>query len=96
MADSLKDRYDQLVAAWVALSDERREELLADFVADYVYNSEKIENEELTFATVRQIVQGDAVEDYTGDVQVLVETRNLKLSWDLARAKLAEADRTRA
>lgn len=90
MADSLKDRYDQLVAAWVALSDERREELLADFVADYVYNSEKIENEELTFATVRQIVQDDAVEDYTGDVQVLVETRNLKLSWDLARAKLAE------
>ena len=63
---------------------------LGDFVADYVYNSEKIENEELTFATVSQIIKGDAVEGYTGDVQVLVETRNLKISWDLARIRLAE------
>lgn len=90
MANLLKDRYDALVATWVALPEERREKLLADFVVDYVYNSEKIENEELTFATVSQIVEGDAVEGYTGDVQVLVEARNLKVSWDLARIKLAE------
>ena len=37
-----------------------------------------------------QIIKGDAVRDYTGDVQVLVETRNLKISWDLARVRLAE------
>ena len=90
MANLLKERYDALVEKWVALPDERREGLLDDFVADYVYNSEKIENDELTFATVSQIVRGDAVEGYTGDVEVLVETRNLKISWDLARAKLAE------
>ena len=90
MANLLKDRYDALVEKWVALPDERREELLRDFVADYVYNSEKIENEELTFATVSQIIKGDTVKDYTGDVQVLVETRNLKISWDLARARLAK------
>ena len=45
MANLLKDRYDALVATWVALPEERREKLLADFVVDYVYNSEKIENE---------------------------------------------------
>ena len=93
MANLLKDRYDALVEKWVALPDERREELLRDFVADYVYNSEKIENEELTFATVSQIIKGDTVKDYTGDVQVLVETRNLKISWDLARARLVEDPR---
>ena len=91
MANLLKERYDALVEKWVALPEERREALLDDFVADYVYNSEKIENEELTFETVRQIVETGDVTDYTGSVQVLVETRNLKLSWDLARVKLAES-----
>ena len=91
MANLLKERYDALVERWVALPEERREALLGDFVVDYVYNSEKIENEELTFETVRQIVETGDVTDYTGSVQVLVETRNLKLSWDLARVKLAES-----
>ena len=90
MANLLKERYDALVARWVALPEERREALLCDFVVDYVYNSEKIENEELQFSTVREIVEKDAVTGYTGDVDVLVETRNLKLSWDLARVKLVE------
>lgn len=90
MANELKERYDGLVAVWDALDPERREALLADFVANYVYNSEKIENEKLTFATVQQIVDGGFVTDFTGDIHVLVETYNLKLSWDLARAKLAE------
>ena len=90
MANLLKERYDALVARWVALPGERREALLRDFVVDYVYNSEKIENEELQFSTVRGIVEKDAVTGYTGDVDVLVETRNLKLSWDLARVKLVE------
>lgn len=93
MANLLKERYDALVEKWVALPDERREELLGDFVFDYVYNSEKIENEELTFATVSQIIKDDSVKDYTGDVQVLIETRNLKTSWDLARTRLAEDPR---
>lgn len=93
MANLLKERYDALVEKWVALPDERREELLGDFVFDYVYNSEKIENEELTFATVSQIIKDDTVKDYTGDVQVLIETRNLKTSWDLARTRLAEDPR---
>lgn len=90
MANVLKERYDALVARWVALPEERREALLAEFVADYVYNSEKIENESLTYATVREIVEKDAVSGFTGDVQMLVETRNLRLSWDLARERLAE------
>ena len=90
MADSLKPQYDELVARWSALTPERREELLAEFVPDYVYNSEKIENAELTYATVKQIVETGSVTDYTGDVQLLIETYNLKLSWDLARVKLAE------
>ena len=90
MANLLKERYDALVARWVALPEERRESLLRDFVIDYVYNSEKIENEELQFSTVREIVEKDAVTSYTGDVDVLVETRNLNLSWDLARVKLVE------
>lgn len=90
MANQLKEQYDALVAAWVALPDERREALLGDFVADYVYNSEKIENEELEFSTVREIVERDAVTGYSGDVQLLVETHNLKTSWELARVKLAE------
>ena len=47
MANLLKERYDALVARWVALPEERREALLRDFVVDYVYNSEKVENEEL-------------------------------------------------
>ena len=93
MANLLKERYDALVEKWVALPDERREKLLGDFVFDYVYNSEKIENEELTFATVSQIIKDDTVKDYTGDVQVLIETRNLKTSWDLARTRLAEDPR---
>ena len=93
MANLLKERYDALVEKWVALPDERREKLLGDFVFDYVYNSEKIENEELTFATVSQIIKDDSVKDYTGDVQVLIETRNLKTSWDLARTRLAEDPR---
>ena len=93
MANLLKERYDALVEKWVALPDKRREELLGDFVFDYVYNSEKIENEELTFATVSQIIKDDTVKDYTGDVQVLIETRNLKTSWDLARTRLAEDPR---
>ena len=90
MANLLKEQYDVLVARWVALPEERREALLSDFVADYVYNSEKIENEELTFATVSEICKTGAVTGYTGEVQVLVETHNLKLSWELARVKLAE------
>ncbi|WP_273396479.1 Fic family protein [Thermophilibacter mediterraneus] len=90
MANELKERYDALVATWVALPEERREALLGDFVADYVYNSEKIENGDLEFSTVRDIVERDALTNYTGDAEVLVETRNLKLSWDLAREKLAE------
>ena len=90
MADSLKPQYDALVATWSALPDERREALIADFVPDYVYNSEKIENEELSFSTVRDIVRTGAVNGYTGDVQLLVETYNLKVSWDLARRKLQE------
>ncbi|MDM8271224.1 Fic family protein [Thermophilibacter provencensis] len=93
MANLLKERYDNLVATWVALPEERRESLLGDFVLDYVYNSEKIENDELTFATVSQIIKDDSVKDYTGDVQVLIETRNLKTSWDLARTRLAEDPR---
>ena len=93
MANLLKERYDALVEKWVALPEERREKLLDEFVFDYVYNSEKIENDELTFATVSQIIKGDAVENYTGDLEVLVETRNLKLSWDLARRRLAEDPR---
>ena len=84
MADSLKPQYDELVARWSALAPERREELLAEFVPDYVYNSEKIENAELTYATVKQIVETGSVTDYTGDVQLLIETYNL------ARVKLAE------
>ena len=91
MANLLKERYDALVEKWVALPEERRAKLLDDFVADYVYNSEKIENEELTFETVRQIVETGDVTGYTGSVQVLVETRNLKLSWELARARLAKS-----
>ena len=91
MADSLKPQYDELVARWSALAPERREQLLAEFVPDYVYNSEKIENAELTYATVKQIVETGSVTDYTGDVQLLIETYNLKLSWDLARVKLAES-----
>ena len=91
MANLLKERYDELVARWVALPEERREAHLSDFVPDYVYNSEKIENSELEYSTVSQIVRGDAVEAYTGDVQLLVETRNLKVSWELARTKFAEA-----
>ena len=90
MADSLKESYDRLVATWVALPEERREELLGEFVADYVYNSEKIENEDLTFETVRSIVETGGVAGYTGPVQLLVETYNLKVSWELARTKLAE------
>lgn len=90
MANLLKEQYDALVSAWVALPDERREALLGDFVVDYVYNSEKIENEDLEFSTVRQIVRDGSVSGYTGDVQMLVETHNLKTSWDLARVKLAE------
>ena len=90
MANVLKERYDALVAKWVALPEERREGLLRDFVPDYVYNSEKIENEELTFETVRQIVETGAVSGYTGDVQLLLETYNLKVSWELARVKLVE------
>ena len=91
MADSLKPQYDELVARWVALSPERREGLLAEFLPDYVYNSEKIENSELTYETVRQIVETGGVTGYTGDVQLLIETYNLRLSWELARTKLAEA-----
>ena len=60
------------------------------FARLYVYNSEKIENSELTYATVKQIVETGSVSGYTGDVQLLIETYNLKLSWDLARIKLAE------
>ena len=66
MADSLKPQYDELVARWSALAPERREELLAEFVPDYVYNSEKIENAELTYATVKQIVETGSV---TRDLQ---------------------------
>lgn len=90
MANQLKEQYDALVAAWVALPSERREALLEDFVVDYVYNSEKIENESLEYKTVREVVRTGAVTDYTGDVEMLVETHNLKISWDLARLKLAE------
>ena len=90
MANVLKERYDALVARWVALPEERREALLGEFVADYVYNSEKIENESLTYATVKEIVEKDVVTNFTGDVQMLVETRNLRLSWDLARERLAQ------
>ena len=77
MADSLKPQYDELVARWSALTPERREELLAEFLPDYVYNSEKIENSELTYATVKQIVETGSVTGYTGDVQLLIEKRCL-------------------
>lgn len=90
MANVLKERYDALVATWVALPEERREALLREFVVDYVYNSEKIENESLEFSVVRDIVERDQVSGYSGELDVLVETRNLKLSWDLARVKLVE------
>ena len=90
MANVLKERYDALVAAWVALPEERREALLSDFVVDYVYNSEKIENDALTFAAVKSIVEKDEVAGYTGELEMLVETRNLKISWELAREKLSE------
>ena len=93
MANQLKEQYDALVAAWVALSDERREALLGDFAADYVYNSEKIENAELEFPTVREIVERGTVTGYTGEVGVLVETLNLKTSWEVARDRLAEEPR---
>lgn len=90
MSGSIKDAYHNLRDQWDALTDERREALLGDFVADYVFNSEKIENPELSYATVREVVEGGAVSGYTGDVQTLQETYNLSLSWGLARRKLAE------
>ncbi|MBM6773992.1 Fic family protein [Olsenella profusa] len=90
MSDSITQTYHDLRDQWDALTDERREVLLAGFVPDYVYNSEKIENPELTFATAREVVERGAVTGYTGDCQLLTETYNLKVSWELARAKLAE------
>ena len=90
MSDSITATYHDLRDQWDALADERREALLADFEPDYVYNSEKIENDELSFSTVSDIVRTGAVRDYTGDVQMLMETYNLKVSWELARRKLGE------
>lgn len=90
MSESIKATYHDLRDQWDALTDERREELLAEFEPDYVYNSEKIENAELTYAIVREIVDRGTVSGYTGDVLMLMETYNLKVSWELARRKLAE------
>lgn len=90
MSESIRATYHDLRDRWDALSADRREALLADFAYDYVYNSEKIENSELTFDVVRHLMDDGTVSNFTGDVQLLVEVRNLALSWRLARVKVVE------
>lgn len=88
MANLLKERYDNLVATWVALPEERRAELLDDFALRYAYNSGKIKNKAVSWQNVSQVFSSGGVENYTGSVRTLFDIWDLKVSWDWAR-KLA-------
>ena len=65
-------------------------ELASDLVSVRYYETVDADEDGEPDMTSGSYDKGDAVKDYTGDVQVLIEARNLKISWDLARARLAE------
>lgn len=85
MANLLKERYDALVATWVALPEERRAVLLDDFGVRYAYNSGKIKNRAVDWRTVSSVFSTGAVEGYSGDVRTLFDIWDLRVSWEWAR-----------
>ncbi len=91
MANVLKERYDNLVATWVALPEERRSTLLDDFGVRYAYNSGKIKNKEVEWKDVSHVFSTGGVEDYSGRVKTLFDIWDLKVSWEWAR-QLATPD----
>lgn len=75
------DNYQKALNLWKNKNISTEAELSAalnGYIIAFAYNSNKIENEQITYHDTREIFEHDGVTSYTGDLRTLFDIRNAK------------------